>query len=476
MSAETLWTAPEAAAATGGRLNGNPDWRATGASIDSRTLQKGDLFIALRGANDGHDYVEAALDKGAVAAMVDRVPPLVGADRPLLGVDDTQAALEALGRAGRARSQARFVAVTGSVGKTSTKEALRHVLSAQGPTAASAASYNNHIGVPLTLARVPRSARYAVIEIGTNHPGEIEPLARQARPHVCVITTIGAVHLENFGTVDEIAREKAAIMAGMQGGTAVLNRDNGYFPRLVELAGGYGVKQVVGFGRHPDAEMRLVEATSGPDGSQVRASYRGRDLLYRVGAAGEHWVVNSLAVLAAVDALGADIGQAARALETVAAMAGRGAQRLVRLPGGALRLIDESYNASPISMRAAFAVLGGIAPEKGGRRVAILGDMLELGPDAAALHAGLAAPLVEAGIELVLSCGPLMAHLHQALPAARRGAHAENSAALVPHLAAALRPGDVVTVKGSLGSKMKPVVEAIMALGAPQDAQQGGQA
>ena len=194
MSAETLWTAQEAAAATGGRLNGNRDWQATGASIDSRTLQKGDLFIALHGANDGHDYVDAALEKGAIAAMVDRVPPHVGADKPLLGVDDTQKALEALGKAGRARSQARFVAVTGSVGKTSTKEALRHVLSAQAPTSASVASYNNHIGVPLTLARVPRSARYAVIEIGMNHPGEIEPLSRQAQPHVCVITTIGAVH------------------------------------------------------------------------------------------------------------------------------------------------------------------------------------------------------------------------------------------------------------------------------------------
>ncbi|MGE0153996.1 MAG: UDP-N-acetylmuramoyl-tripeptide--D-alanyl-D-alanine ligase [Reyranellaceae bacterium] len=465
MSAETLWTAPEAAAATGGRLNGNPDWRATGASIDSRTLQKGDLFIALHGANDGHDYVESALDKGAVAAIVDRVPPRVGADKPLLGVDDTQAALEALGKAGRARSQARFVAVTGSVGKTSTKEALRHVLSAQAPTSASAASYNNHIGVPLTLARVPRGARFAVIEIGTNHPGEIAPLSRQAQPHVCIVTTIGAVHLENFGTVDEIAREKAAIMAGMQGGTAVFNRDNGYFARLVELAGEYGVKQVVGFGRHPEAEMRLIDSTGGTEGSDVRARYRGRDLVYRVGAAGEHWVINSLAVLAASDALGADIEQAARSLATVAAIAGRGQQHKVRLPGGVLHLIDESYNASPVAMRAAFAVLGAIAPAPGGRRIAILGDMRELGPDAPALHAGLAGPLQEAGIDLLLSCGPLMRGLHQALPQQLRGPHEESSDRLVPHLAAILRPGDVVTVKGSLGSKMKPIVEAILAMG-----------
>jgi UDP-N-acetylmuramoyl-tripeptide--D-alanyl-D-alanine ligase len=469
MSAETLWTAQEAAMATGGRLNGNADWRATGASIDSRSLQPGDLFIALHGANDGHDYVDGALDKGAVAAIVDRVPPRVGADKPLLGVDDTQAALEALGRAGRARSQARYVAVTGSVGKTSTKEALRHVLSAQAPTSASAASYNNHLGVPLTLARVPRSARYAVIEIGTNHPGEIEPLSRQAQPHVCVITTIGAVHLENFGSVDDIAKEKAAIMAGMQGGIAVFNRDNGYFPRLVELAGTYGVKNVVGFGRHPDAQMQLIDAKSGAEGSDVRARYKGRDLLYRVGAAGEHWVINSLAVLAATDALGADVERAAASLATVAAMTGRGAQRKVALQGGSLHLIDESYNASPISMRAAFAVLASVAPGKGGRRIAILGDMLELGPDAAALHAGLAAPLEQAGIDLLLSCGPLMRNLHEALPARLRGAHEANSAALIAHLAGVLRAGDVVTVKGSLGSKMKPIVEAIVALGAQKE-------
>jgi UDP-N-acetylmuramoyl-tripeptide--D-alanyl-D-alanine ligase len=469
MSAETLWTAQEAAMATGGRLNGNADWRATGASIDSRTLQPGDLFIALHGANDGHDYVAGALDKGAVAAMVDRVPPRVGADKPLLGVDDTQIALEALGRAGRKRSEARYVAVTGSVGKTSTKEALRHVLSAQAPTSASAASYNNHIGVPLTLARVPRSARYAVIEIGSNHPGEIEPLSRQAQPHVCVITTIGAVHLENFGSVDDIAQEKAAIMAGMQGGIAVFNRDNGYFPRLVELAGKYGVKNVVGFGRHPDAQMQLIDAKSGAEGSDVRARYKGRDLLYRVGAAGEHWVINSLAVLAATDALGADVERAAASLATVAAMTGRGAQYKVMLPGGSLHLIDESYNASPISMRAAFAVLASVAPGKGGRRIAILGDMLELGPDAASLHAGLAAPLEQAGIDLLLSCGPLMRNLHDALPARLRGAHEENSSKLIPHLAGALRAGDVVTVKGSLGSKMKPIVEAIVALGARKE-------
>jgi len=471
MSAETLWTAKEAAAATGGRLNGNADWQATGASIDSRSLQKGDLFIALHGANDGHDYVAGALDKGAVAALVDRVPQGVGADKPLLGVDDTQAALEALGRAGRKRSQARYVAITGSVGKTSTKEALRHVLSAQAPTSASAASYNNHIGVPLTLARVPRSARYAVIEIGSNHPGEIEPLSRQAQPHVCVITTIGAVHLENFGSVDDIAIEKASIMAGMQGGIAIFSRDNGYFARLVELAGKYGVTNVVGFGRHADADMRLIDAKTGPEGSDVRARYRGRDLVYRVGAAGEHWVVNSLAVLAATDALGADIDRAAASLATVTSVGGRGAQHKVALPDGALHLIDESYNASPISMRAAFAVLSGIKPAPGGRRIAILGDMLELGPDAASLHAGLAAPLEQAGIDLLLSCGPLMKNLHDAVPARLRGAHEENSAKLIPHLAATLRAGDAVTVKGSLGSKMKPIVEAIFALGSKQGGQ-----
>ncbi len=460
---DTLWSAREAAAATAARLQGDSDWQAGGVSIDTRTLQRGDLFVALHGATDGHRFVGAALDKGAAAALVDRRPDDVVADAPLLLAANTQTALEALGRAGRARSQARYVAVTGSVGKTSTKEALRHALSAQAPTSASAASYNNHIGVPLTLARVPQNARYAVIEIGTNHPGEIEPLARQARPHVAIVTTVAAVHLENFGSVEEIAREKAAVMAGMKGGTAVLNRDNAYFDALSGYARDYGVARIVSFGRHAEADMRLLDSRRTETGSQAWARYHDLEFAYRIGVPGEHWILNTLAVLAAVDALGGDFVMAARSLAAVAAPAGRGARHRVALPGGSLELIDESYNASPTSMRAAFAVLAQAMPGPGGRRIAVLGDMLELGPDSPALHAGLAGALREARVDLAFTCGALMENLHDALPAAMRGAHAANSAALLPLVGQALRAGDVVTVKGSLGSKMKPIVEAILA-------------
>lgn len=470
---DMLWNAQDAAAATGARLHGNSGWQAGGVSIDTRTLQRGDLFVALHGTSDGHRFVGAALGKGAAAALVDHRPEDVPADAPLLLVADTQAGLEALGRAGRARSGARYVAVTGSVGKTSTKEALRHVLSAQAPTAASAASYNNHIGVPLTLARVPRNARYAVIEIGTNHPGEIEPLAHQARPHVAIVTTVAAVHLENFGSVDEIAREKAAIMAGMESGIAVLNRDNPYFDALAGYARQYGVARIVGFGRDDRADMRLIDSAADAGGSRAFVRYEGRELAYRIGAPGEHWVLNSLAVLAAVDALGGDVDAAARALDTVAAPAGRGARHRVAMAHGTLELIDESYNASPTSMRAAFAVLAQATPGANGRRIAVLGDMLELGPDSPALHAALAEALIAARVDLVFTCGSLMENLHDALPAAMRGAHATNSAALLPLVRETLRAGDVVTVKGSLGSKMKLAVEAILAGDAAR--QTGGQ-
>lgn len=464
-TATPLWTAAEVAAATGGRAHGGADWHAQGVSIDTRTLAPGDLFIALRGENgDGHDFVAAAFDKGAAAALVSRVPAGLRPGSPLVDVADTQKAMEALGQAARARGAARFVAVTGSVGKTSTKEALRHALSAQGPTSASAASYNNAIGVPLTLARIPREARYAVLEIGMNHRGETAPLSLQVRPHVAVITMIGSAHLENLGSVAAIADEKADVFAGMSGGAAVLNRDNAYFFRLAELAQARGVERVIGFGRHGEAQMRLLDCTLDSAGSELRVAWQGREIAYRVGAPGEHWALNSLAVLAAADALGADPVRAAQSLADIRPMAGRGARTTLRLAQGSLELIDDSYNASPVSMRAAFAVLGAIAPGPGGRRIAVLGDMRELGDDAPALHAGLAEPLREAGIDLVFACGTLMENLVRRLPAAIVGAHAPDSASLAPLVAAALRAGDVVTVKGSLGSKMRTIVEAIRAI------------
>ena len=464
-----LWTARDATAATGGRTT--TAFAAAGVSIDSRTVQKGDLFVALKGPNhDGHDHVASALAAGAAAAMVARVPADVPATAPLLIVADTLRGLEGLGRAARTRSRARVAAVTGSVGKTSTKEALRLALDAgarpKRPTHASAASFNNHIGVPLTLARMPDDAEFAVFEIGMNHAGEITPLTRLVRPNAAIITTVEGVHTENFADgIEGVAAAKAEIFDGFDrgDGVAVLNRDNRFFEFLAERARARGAARVVGFGADARAEYRLAEFKSEPTASTVTAQAEGRRLTYRIGAPGRHWAFNTLAVLAACDALGVDIEAASAAFAQLAAQKGRGQRHRVSLPGGTYELIDDSYNASPVSMRASFEVLKAAAPGPGGRRIAVLGDMLELGPTAPELHAGLAEPLAEAGVDLVFTCGANMRRLHDALPAALRGAHAPTSDALLPPVRAALRPGDVVVVKGSFGSRMGRIVDALLA-------------
>ena len=447
-----LWTAADAAAATGGRALGA--WAAGGVGIDSRNLAERDLFVALHGARDGHEFVAAALQAGAAAAMVERVESEA---QPLLVVADTQAGLEALGRAGRARTGARIAAVTGSVGKTGTKEALRHVLGRQGPTHASAASYNNHWGVPLTLARMPPETAYGVLELGMNHAGEIATLTRQARPHVALITLIAPAHLGYFDSVEAIADAKAEIFDGLEpGGTAVLNRDDEQYSRL-HVRAERRAGRIVTFGAHDEADWRLVEAASDPDGSDVVAEYRGTRHAFRVGIPGRHWVQNSLGILAVVEALGADVAAASQALADLEPPAGRGRKRGIAVPGGDALLLDESYNANPASMQAALELLG----QMPGRRVAVLGDMLELGERGAELHAGLAEPLARAGVACLFSCGPLMAALQAALPAAVRGVHASDSASLVDELLHELRPGDAVLVKGSLGSRMGLIVEAL---------------
>ncbi len=465
-----LWDATTAARATGGSATAPFD--ASGVSIDSRTLQKGDLFVAIKGPNhDGHDHIAAALAAGAAAAMVSRRPAGLAADAPLLLVQDTLQALEGLGCAARARARAKIAAVTGSVGKTSTKEALRLALDVGGkparPTHASVASFNNYIGVPLTLARLPADAAYAVFEIGMNHAGEITPLARLVRPDVAIVTTVEAVHTENFPDgIDGVAAAKAEIFDGFDaaaGGVAVLNRDNRFFDLLAARARQHGARTIVGFGAHAQADIRLVDVQLEPAGSLVTAEIRGRRLSYRIGAPGRHWALNTLAVIGAAEALGVDADAAAQAFAQIAAPKGRGQRHRVALVGGSYELIDDSYNASPVSMRASFEVLKAAVPGPGGRRIAVLGDMLELGPDAPALHAGLAEPLATAGIDLVFTCGPNMARLHDALPASHRGGHAASSEILLPLVRAALRPGDVVTVKGSLGSRMGRIVEALLA-------------
>jgi UDP-N-acetylmuramoyl-tripeptide--D-alanyl-D-alanine ligase len=457
-----LWTSDEVAGALspvaiGGRFE------ASGATFDSRAVNPGDLFFALSGENtDGHAFVEGAFLRGAAAAVVSR--DVANAKGQLVRVPDTMMALVALGRAGRRRSQAAIASVTGSVGKTSTKDALRAMLAAQAPTEASAASYNNHVGVPISLCRLPREARYGVFEIGMNHPGEIEPLARQVEAHVGLITNVGPAHIGHMGSEEAIADEKACLFAGMRAGAvAVLNRDSRHYGRLARRARHFGVARIVGFGKSDAAEARLIACRLQDDGSDVVASVHGRRIEYRLGAAGEHWALNSVAALAVVEALGADVIEAAATLVEVKASAGRGARRRLNFGTGTIELLDESYNANPASVGAMLAVLARTEPGPGGRRILALGDMRELGEGADAYHAGLADAVAASGAAQVFLCGPHMRALWDRLAAAQKGAHEPDSAALAGEVAAALRAGDVVAVKGSLGSKMKTVVDAIVA-------------
>ncbi|HUC64786.1 MAG TPA: UDP-N-acetylmuramoylalanyl-D-glutamyl-2,6-diaminopimelate--D-alanyl-D-alanine ligase [Stellaceae bacterium] len=458
-----LWTAAEAVAATGGR---SPrEWLASGVSIDSRSIAPGDLFIALAGPKfDGHDFVAAALAKGAAAALVARVPPGADANAPLLLVADTMAALEELGRASRRRCAAQIIGVTGSVGKTGTKEALKRALERQGPAFASAGSLNNQWGVPLSLARMPRETRWGIFEMGMNHPGEIDGLSRLVRPDVAVITTIEPAHLGFFPSVAAIADAKAEIFAGMEpSGAAVLNRDNAYFARLAEAARARGLTRILGFGTHPDATVKLIDSHLYATASAVTASVMGEIVDYCIAIPGQHWVMNSLAVLGAVKAAGGDVGIAAAAMSSLQPLDGRGRRHRIAAGEGSAELIDESYNASPASMRAALAVLGTMIPGKGGRRIAVLGDMLELGDDAERLHAELAPPVIDAGVALVFTVGPNMRALYDALPKRLRGGHAATSAEMAEIVARRLRPGDIATVKGSFGSRMAEVVRRLLA-------------
>ena len=431
------WTADDLGTATRGAMRTN--FAATGISIDTRTLQPGDLFVALHGEHgDGHGHVAEALAKGAAGALVDRDLP-----GPTILVHDTLEALWSLGRYARARFRGRMVAVTGSVGKTTTKEMLRAILSAHGPTHAAHASYNNHWGVPLTLARIPDGAAFCVAEIGTNRPGEIGPLSMLARPDVAVITAVEAAHIGNFGSIEAIADEKSAIGDGLgPDGVAVLPADSPMIGRLAPRAARidtFGIAQIIAM--RPDH-----------DGTDVEAQIEDREIAFRINAPGAHMVRNAMAALTAANALGID-GSAA--IASFRPVAGRGVQR--QLTGG-IRLIDESYNANGASVRAALAVLQALP----GRRVAVLGDMLELGALGPAEHAALAGP-ASGSADVVFTCGPLMRGLFDTLPPEQRGAHAADSAALASIVAATVQPGDTVLVKGSLGSRMAVVVRALEA-------------
>jgi UDP-N-acetylmuramoyl-tripeptide--D-alanyl-D-alanine ligase len=469
-----LWTAAEAAAATGGTATA--DWSATGVSIDSRSVERGDLFVALKDSRDGHAFVADALGRGAAAVLVTHRPEGVPEDAPLLIVEDTLEGLRGLGAAARARTDCRVIGVTGSVGKTGTKEMLRAMLAPQGATHAPERSFNNHWGVPLTLARMPQDTRFAVIEMGMNHAGEITPLTRLARPDVAMITTVEAVHLENFVDETGIADAKAEIFWGLpeSGGTAVLNRDNRHFAHLAEKARIHGAR-VVGFGSDHAAEARLVSVTPHPMATVAQAVIQGEPVMFRVSAPGRHLVLNALGALAAVQALGADLAHAAIGLGQWQAPEGRGARWIVALAEAerteTIEVIDEAYNANPASVAAALAVLAAHEVEDGvgriarGRRIAVLGDMLELGPQEAQLHADLAALPELQALDLVLCVGERMRALDAALPPALRGGWFPDAPACVDRLAKLVDAGDVVMVKGSNGLRMGRIVEKLKALG-----------
>jgi UDP-N-acetylmuramoyl-tripeptide--D-alanyl-D-alanine ligase len=457
-----LWTSGEAALATGGMLTGSA-WQAGGVAIDTRELQPGDLFVALKGEHrDGHVFVADALAAGAAAAMVahgDALPP--GA--PGLLVADTLMGLERLGRARRAATAARVVAITGSAGKTTAKAALATLLAGSGPTHASAKSHNNHWGVPLSLARMPQDTAFGVFELGMNHAGEIRALAAQVRPDVALVTTVAPAHLGHFSGEEAIACAKAEIVEAIEpGGTVVLPADNRWSDLLLEAARASRAGTILTFGRSADADLRLLAETGDADGSRVEARFRGRTLRWRLGLPGAHQVENSLGWLAVAAALGLDLEVVAGRMALVRPVEGRGVRRPLRLPSGAtVLLLDESYNANPASMRAALDVLA----RQAGRKVAVLGDMLELGAQAGPLHAGLAPDLAAAGVEAAYLCGQAMASLAGRLACGIAVHHAPASAGLLPLLQCQLRDGDVVLVKGSLGSRMRVIVDGLAAGG-----------
>jgi UDP-N-acetylmuramoyl-L-alanyl-D-glutamate--2,6-diaminopimelate ligase/UDP-N-acetylmuramoyl-tripeptide--D-alanyl-D-alanine ligase len=460
-----LWCTADLVAAVSGVSRDPLPQEVTGISIDSRSVRPGEAFFAICGDRlDGHAYVGKALAAGAVLAVVKTgygsKPEEDGAG--LVRVADTLRAMQDLGRAARARSTAKIVAVTGSVGKTGTTDMLRTVFSDFGATHGPVGSFNNHWGVPLTLARMAQSTEFGVFEIGMNHAGEIAPLVKMVRPHVAIITNVEAVHLEYFDSEMEIAEAKAEIFEGFEpGGTAILNRDNRWYDLLAKRAAARNVI-VLSFGAHAEADIRLVHAEHDGDGTRIEAVIGGETLHYALGVPGRHLAMNSLAVLAAAHVLGLDPGRACKALAGVLALKGRGERFVLRLGEGEAVLIDESYNANPASMRAALAVLAQTRPQGPGRRIAVLGDMLELGSQTSRLHAELLEPVLGAGADLVFLAGPAMKSLWRVLPERRRGAYAEQANGLEAILSDAIGAGDVVMVKASAGTRLGPVADALV--------------
>ncbi len=458
-----LWTWEEVRRAIGGEASGEVPETFSGVTFDSREVQGGEIFFAIRGVRmDGHAFVAAALKSGAALAVVSQPDDEMRGAGPLLVVDDTLQALRRLGAVARARVAGKVIGVTGSVGKTTTKDMLALALSAAGRTHAARASFNNHWGVPLTLARMPRDTEFGIIEMGMNAPGEIADLAVLVRPDVAVVTHVAESHIGAFGDLAGIARAKAEIFSGLaENGRAVINRDAPHYEILETAAQEGGAIDILTYGMHPEADIRLRNAASRDDCVCVEADAHGQRLVWRVGMPGAHIALNSLAVVGVALATGADLTAVLHRLADMRAPEGRGTRHRLRVQGGEILLIDESYNANPASMRAALAALSEASPGPGGRRIAVLGDMLELGERSAELHAGLAEAVDRAGVDALYVSGEMMRHLWEAAPAHLRAARVEDPQKLPDMLKTDLRAGDVVMIKGSLGSRMMPVARAL---------------
>lgn len=457
---KTLWTGSEIAAVTGGRLVGD-DFAVTGISTDTRSIQQGDLFLALKGPRfDGNEFAADALKLGAVGVVTER-----DAGNGSVIVADTMRALQDMGKGARARSKATIIAVTGSVGKTSAKSMLAQAFARFGETHAAEASLNNHWGVPLSLARLSQTADYAVFEIGMNHANEISPLSKMVTPHIALITAIAPAHIEFLKTIENIALAKSEIFHGMDAnGIAILPRDSEQYSILLAEARTQGIQHIWTFGEHEEADVQLMDIEIFADHSKVSACIRGRHIEFKLGVPGRHQAMNALAVLAAIEASGHNLQTTLEAFAEMKPVGGRGNHvEIIMAEGQApLMVIDETHNASPIAVEAALKLASHIQTK--GRRILVLGDMLELGIDAPALHAGLAPAVMDAGFDHVFLSGPLMAHLAEKLPASHTS-HFPDSAILAGKLAAFVQPQDVVLVKGSRGSKMKLVVDALGQLG-----------
>ena len=458
-----LWTWDEATAATGGMCT--TYWSATGVSIDTRTLKRGDLFVALADVRDGHDFVAQALEKGAAAALVAHVPEGVSVEAPLLMVPDVLKALEDMGRYARKRMDGKVIGVTGSVGKTGTKEMLRTALTGQGNVHAAEKSYNNHWGVPLTLARMPRDTDFAVIEIGMNHPGEITPLSQMADLDVALVTTVAAVHLASFSGVEEIAHAKAEIFDGLKdGGTAIVNADIETLP-ILEKAAEKAKAQIIKFGASQEADFQFSGAYVSDASTKVVFDLLGQSVEYTLVAPGVHLAMNSLAVLAVCDAVLDDLNDSIKNLSNWSAPSGRGAREKITLRGGGkIELVDESYNANPTSMAATLDVLGHSNCK--GRKIAVIGDMGELGPTEVKLHSDLADLETVERIDVFHAVGPLMRSFYDALPADKRGVWVETSDELASDIIDRVHADDLVMVKGSNSMKLAKIVDAIRKISA----------